>query len=338
MDLPRGVQRVVSRCREYFYFQAGRGTENKGPRVALPRDPQSPEFWIALREAQGLTLGPVIRTLGVIIDEYEMSPQFDRLSEGTRDQYRRGLRLARKAWGELPAEGIRPVHVRAIMDDLAGTPGKANTFLGTIRALSSWGRARDYFPASLAEGVKPYPKQGGHRPWTPEQITAAHAHLTGMVRRGVMLALYTGQRGSDVVRLGWTDIEEGGFGLRQKKTGREVWCPIVPELAAEMATWERRPGPFLLQDSGRPYTRKRLDIHFSEQRERIPELAGVQLHGLRCTAVVRLRRAGLSNGQIGDIVGMSERMIGHYCRFADKRASGEAALVHLLHSERLRNV
>ena len=57
---------------------------------------------------------------------------------------------------------------------------------------------------------------------------------------------------------GWTDIDEGGFALPQKKTGVRPWCPIFPELEAEMATWERRPGPFLLQDNGRPFTTNQL--------------------------------------------------------------------------------
>jgi hypothetical protein len=86
-----------------------------------------------------------------------------------------------------------------------------------------------------------------------------------------------------VVRLGFTDIDDGGFSLRQRKTGREVWCPIVPELAAEMATWEKRPGPFLQQNNGRPYTRKLFWQHFDDARAGIPELADVTLHGLRCT-------------------------------------------------------
>jgi integrase len=49
-----------------------------------------------------------------------------------------------------------------------------------------------------------------------------------------MLYLHTGQRGSDIVRLGFTDIDEGGFSVRQRKTGRDVWCPIVPELASDI--------------------------------------------------------------------------------------------------------
>jgi integrase len=150
-----------------------------------------------------------------------------------------------------------------------------------------------------------------------------------------MLALYTGQRGSDVVRLGWTDLDQGGFDLRQRKTGIELHCPVLPELEAEMQTWERRPGPFLLQANGRPYTRKLLDEHFADARKEIPALAGTTLHGLRSTAVIRLRRAGLSSGSIGDIIGMSLAMIERYCRFADKKASASAAVMDL--KERAQN-
>jgi hypothetical protein len=123
------------------------------------------------------------------------------------------------------------------------------------------------------------------------------------------------QRGSDAVRIGFTDIDDDGFNLRQEKTGREVWCPIVPELAAEIATWERRPGPFLLQASGKRYTRKLFWEHFDKARVNIPELADVTLHGPRATATIRLRRAGLSVPQIGDITGMSLKTIERYCRF-----------------------
>jgi integrase len=110
--------------------------------------------------------------------------------------------------------------------------------------------------------VKAYKLTGGHKPWTTVQIAAAKRDLTGVVRRGIMLYLYTGQRGSDVVRLGPTYLDDGGFDLSfdraQQKTRVEVWCPILPELAAEMENWSRRPGPYLVQESGAPYTRNLL--------------------------------------------------------------------------------
>lgn len=334
IDLPRGVHPVNSRGRTYFYFQEGRGTPREGPRIRLPDDPHSPEFWTAVRQAQGLTGTPVTGTVDGLVDAYlDHIRLAGVLTAGTIDQYQRALGIARKAWGALDPKGIRPVHVQAVMDSLSGSTGRANNFLAAMRALSTWARVRDHVEQSMTEGVKPYARDDGHKPWTPQQIEVALSQFTGMIRRGVVLYMWTGMRGSDAVRMGWTDIDEGGFSYRSQKTGRDVFCPIVPELEAEMATWEKRPGPFLYQEGGRAegnrYTRKLFSKHFAEARDKIPELAAVTLHGLRCTAVIRLRRAGLSTAQIGDIVGMSMPMIERYCRFADRKASGQAALLSL---------
>lgn len=342
VTLPKGVHRVVSRGREYFYFQLGRGTDHAEERIALPNDPHSPEFWSAIRQAQGSIGAVPVDTLGAVADEYLLFlKSAGTITSGTFEQYQHSLRLAKTAWGSLSAKGLRPVHVQAVMDRMAATPGAANNFLSSMRAFSTWARVRDHIEHSLTEGVKPYAKDQGHKPWTPDQIEAALTKLTGVIRRGVILYMYTGMRGSDAVRLGWTDVDEGGFAKTTQKKKRDVWCPIVPELAAEMATWEKRPGPFLWQEGGRAdghrYTRKLFSKHFAEERDKIPELAGVTLHGLRCTAVIRLRRAGLSTGQIGDIVGMSLATIERYCRFADRKISGKAALQTLTRTSEEQN-
>lgn len=299
--------------------------------VRLPNDPQAPEFWQAIRQAQGSVgvIGP--ETVSAAIDAYLLSSAFrNDITKGTRDIYERELDVARRAWGNLPADQLRPMHVQTMMDALSAVPGKANNFLGTMRTLSKWSRTHaDPFGQSITEGVKAYAVKGGHKPWTEAQIALALSEFTGAVRRAVVLAMYTGQRPSDVVRLCPTDIDDGGFRLAQRKTGREVWCPIVPELAAELARWERVPGPFVRQENGRPFARRLLDGHFKAQRDQHELLKGTTLHGLRSTAVVRLRREGLSPLQIEDIVGMSPAMIRRYCRFADKKASGKAALLHL---------
>jgi integrase len=326
IELPKGVHRVIARAREYFYWHPGRGTKAPGVRVRLPDDPTDPAFWVALRQAQGET-GTGVVTLAAVIDLYLTSPRFLRLGDGTKAIYRRGLKIIRAGFGDRPAASMRPSIIREIVEGLADRPGAANNFLGTMRAFSKWGVARDHFTQPLTAGVDPYPKEGGHKPWTDEQLAAAE-RLTGMVRRGFLLARYTGQRGSDVVRLGETFIDDGGFRLTQQKTGREIWCPIDDALAAEMKTWERAPGPYMRHSRG-PYTRMVFDVHFRQQRDRIPELAGCTLHGLRGTRVVELRRLGLTPLQIQDQVGMSVAMIERYCRFADKKASGQASVISL---------
>lgn len=329
VTLPKGVHRVIAGAREYFYFQIGRGTSLPGPRIRLPNDVHMPEFWQAIQQARGVTGVPIADDVNSLADAYLCSQKFLGIAESTQYQYRHNIKIVRAAWGALPVEGLRPKHVQEMMESLAPTPSKANAFLTIMRVMSGWALARGLIDHSLIEGVELYERKGGHEPWTDAQIAAARSDLSPMIRRGIMLYLYTGQRGSDIVRLGWTDVDEGGFKLRQRKTGREVWCPIVPELAAEMATWERRPGPFVTQATGKPYTRKHFWKHFDEERQNVLALAKTTLHGLRCTAVVRLRRAGLSTGQIGDIVGMSLSMIERYCRFADRKISGQAALIRL---------
>lgn len=327
VELPKGVQRIVSRGREYYYWAPGRGTKNAEKPAPLPSDPTSPEFWTALRKAQGNS-GAAVVTVNDVIDLYLGHKKFLDLAPGSKTQYRRALNILRAGFGSWESAKLRSHHIREVVEGMADTPGAANNLLGATAALSAWGIARNHFQQSLTLGVEAYKSDGGHKPWSEEQVEAGERHLTGMVRRGFFLLHYTGQRGSDVVRLGETFIDEGGFSLGQRKTGREVWVPIDDRLAAEMASWERAPGPYLCDAHG-PYSRQRLDRHFAEQRANIPALKGCTLHGLRATRVVELRMAGLTPLQIEDQVGMSPEMIQRYCRFADKKRSGKASVVAL---------
>jgi integrase len=297
----------------------------------LPNDPQSPEFWQAVRQAQGI-VGPVpTDTINALCDAYETAwPTLRRkLSDGTKEQYRRSLRVVRTAWGELRADALRPSHVQALMDGLASTPGKANNVLDGLRAMCRWAMGpRELLSRDPTLGVAHFEDGEGHKPWTPEQLRVADG-FTGELRKWYMLARYTGQRLSDVVRLGFTDIDDGGFALRQKKTGVRPWCPIFPELEAELATWEKRPGPFLIQENGKPFTTNGLWKLFDKAREDHPELRDAVPHGLRANAVIHLRQSGYSIALISDMVGMSPPMVERYCRHADRKAGGQAVLLAL---------
>lgn len=330
MTLPEGVHRVVSRGREYFYFQEGRGKKTPGARVKLPNDPHSPEFWQAIIDLKGPTEDPVVITVGIVFDKYVqwLKTRKD-VADETRRKYERQLDIARRGIGHMRAEGVRPSDIRKLLDQFSDVPGTGNNILGALRALSSWGVERGHFQHSITESVKPYKSEGGHRPWTEAQCLAAENGLTGMIRRAYFFARYTGQRGSDVVRLHPGMIDDGGFRIIQKKTGREVWCPIEDRLAAEMATWPKELGPYLKQHWGKVYGRKLLDKHFREAREEIAALADATFHGLRGTRVVELRQRGATTSQIEDQVGMSMAMIERYCRFADKKANGKASVIAL---------
>jgi hypothetical protein len=59
-ELPDGVHRLVSRGRDYYYFQEHRNTPRAGPRIKL-RNPFSPECWAKLRSAQGLIKSSAVK-------------------------------------------------------------------------------------------------------------------------------------------------------------------------------------------------------------------------------------------------------------------------------------
>jgi len=185
---------------------------------------------------------------------------------------------------------------------------------------------------------------GGHEPWTDEQVQLAEQHALPHLARAVTLGSNTGQRGSDLVKMRWTDLEtyEGrpGINVIQKKTGVKIWIPMTQELMRIFPTWERRPGFILLKANGQPWTREQLSSRWLQERDSKPALAplkeaGLVIHGLRATAAVRLRRAGATTAQIKDMLGMSEETVNRYCRLSVQRENALAAVVHLeTHIER----
>ena len=223
---------------------------------------------------------------------------------------------------------------RAIVDDGEVRAQKARDDEDALKAMVTWANGPvELLQHDPTKGVERFAKGEGHRPWSPEQLAFAEQTFTGMLRRFYFLSRYTGQRISDVVRLNPNDEDEGGFSLPQKKTGVRPWCPIFPELEAEMATWERRPGPYLLQEegksTGKPFSPNQMWKAFDRERRKHAILDGAVPHGLRANAVIRLRGAGYSALQISDMVGMSVEMVEHYCRHADRKASGQAVLREL---------
>lgn len=141
ISLPRGVHRIRSRGKDYYYFQIGRGTAHAGPRLKLPDDPRTPEFWATVRQLQGAP-APT-DTIGALIDAYIAAwPSLRRkLQPSTQNYYRTYLEVIRGLWGSLPAEDLRPADVEALMDKV-GTekPGRANNILYALRSMTSWAR------------------------------------------------------------------------------------------------------------------------------------------------------------------------------------------------------
>lgn len=281
-----------------------------------------------------------------VVRAYLRSAKFDSYAQETRALWGRELNFMARpdCLGDLMIAEIRPALVQAYFDGLSGFPGKQQAALAALKRLEKWAVVRDILPRQITLGVEVEEMDGGHIPWTDEQVALAEKYARPDIARAITLGANTGQRVSDLVRMGPTDIEiyNGVEGIKviQQKTKREVWIPIISTLAAAMASWERRPGPFLRRIGGTVWDRRALSSAWAYERDTNPELEPLRaigpnkerpavLHGLRGHACVRLLRAGANTRQISDIVGMSEEMVKNYTRFSDQRDNALAAVYHM---------
>jgi integrase len=276
-----------------------------------------------------------------VIRAFLTSPKFDALAQSTRSNYRRLLTLAEEpeGLGSVPVEEMRPALVQAFLDGLADQPATQKNARVALKALERWAIVRDLLPRPITLGTESiYDDDGGHMPWTDEQVAYGERHAPPHLSRVITMAANTGQRGSDLVKMRWTDIEDvdgrPGINVKQKKTGLEIWVPFTQPMIEAIGTWERSPGFILRKRDGKPWTRVELSNQWLHARDKQPALAplktaGLVIHGLRGTAVVRLRRGGASIPQICDMIGMSPEMVKRYCRHSDQRKNALAA-VHIL--------
>lgn len=293
-------------------------------------------------------IGRIVQgTFAHVIRQFMASQAFKGKAESTRYSWGRALSLAEveSGLGGCSVQVIRPALIQGFLDALADLPGKQSVAHTALKALEKFAVVRDLVPVPFMTGTSVVGSDGGHEPWPDACVVLAEQHARADLARAVTLALNTGQRGSDTVRMSPTDLEEKlcpttgiyrkGINVHQQKTGRRLWVPFIyPEFEAVLASWERKPGPFYLRPDGLPYTRPALSTAWNRERDGNAELkplksAGLVLHGLRASAVVRARKRGLSDLQISNVFGMSEAMVSRYSRLADQGDMAMAA-VHFL--------
>jgi integrase len=277
-------------------------------------------------------------TFGAVITMYLSSDKYLKLADLTKVNYRHMLDLARKVLGEVPVDRMRPAIVQAFLDGLASKPGAAKNAKVALNAVQRWALVREYVPSPYTTGTEVAKSDGGHVPWTNEQVALAELHARPHMARVITLGVQTGQRRSDLVKMCWRDLEliNGRLGINvvQQKTKLELWIPFTREFACEIETW--RPAdvspdtPILVKRDGQPYpTAHSLSDQWNYERDsnqKLASLAGLHLHGLRCTAVVRLLNAGATTGQISYLVGMSEQMVARYHRKSVQKQNAMAAV------------
>jgi integrase len=318
-------------------------------RLRLSGPPGSPEFVMAYADAEktvGVNNG---KTFNGLIRAYTTSIEFEhKLAAGTQREYKRMLTKAEPEFGDMPLAALEDPRVRRDFLDwrekVAKSSGEreADHRLSAISAMWSWAVDRGWLSLNHLKGFKRiYHSDRSDKIWLPEHISAFMDVAPIELQRALIIALHTGQRQGDILRLPWSAYDGSCITLRQSKSNRKghmgplVIIPCTSALRRLLDDLPRVSPLVLTTKTGRSF-RKRYFADLWEQATLEAKVTGLHFHDLRGTAVTMLSEAGCTPQQIATITGHSlvsvTTILDKY--LARTRALAEQAIVNWENSPR----
>jgi integrase len=144
--------------------------------------------------------------------------------------------------------------------------------------------------------------------WSIEDEAAFLQHAPAHLHLPLLLALWTGQREGDLLRLTWSGYDGTDIKLRQRKTGARVQIPVGTPLKAALdaAAKIKRSPTILLTSEGRPWTEDGFRSSWGKACDKA-HIVGLTFNDLRGTAVTRLAMNQATEAEIATITGHSLR-------------------------------
>jgi integrase len=306
--------------------------------VRLPGLPWSPEFMAAYEQALAGQPAPVGAertmpgTLRALAASYFASPAFRTTRPSTQYTYRNIIDRLCVEHGDKRVALLQRDHVVKLLAARTNTPRTANALRQSLRALMQHAVEIGLRADDPTRDVRKIPtiKGEGYHSWTESEIAQfEHRHPVGSrARLAFALLLYTGQRRSDVVRMGHQHIKDGGICVFQQKTGREVWIPVHEALAPIIAETSTNLTSCLRTRAS--LTRRPGSAIGSVTSGRVAGLSGCSAHGLRKAAARRLAEAGCSTHEIAAITGhASLKEVARYTEAADRKRLAKSAMAKI---------
>ena len=321
----------------YTYIAKGRywRFRRNGIDAPLPGKPGDPAFHSKYSQllAQSQAAGPKLDTnsLAWLIARYRRSAEFKVLRPATQLDYDKTLRIVEAELGDEPYAYITRGMVKIVRDDMVETPRKAQKFVLMVSALYSWAQGEDLVPDDVnpAAGIKRLKvRQNPYVVWSEPEIALFLANAPRHVVTPVMLALFTGQRREDVVRMDWQDFQGGIIRVRQSKTGEPIEVPCHPALQKHLSAIRSKfGGPIARAANGRPYTANSLSQALRRACADIEGMPNRTMHGLRYAAAGRLEEGGATPGQVASILG--HRAFAMAMKYMLARREAEAAMARM---------
>jgi integrase len=306
----KGINRVTKTLKDgttVTYYYAWKG----GPR--LDGEPGDPEFIASYNRAVASMATPPPGILLNVLVKFEQTDEFRSLAQRTREDYKDIIdkRIAPE-FGDLPLAALSESkhqcrgEFKDWRDRLSLKSRRQADYAWAVLArIMSVALDRGWIAANPCEkGGRLYHGNRRDKIWSLEDELAfigrapAHLHLP------LTLALWTGQRQGDLLRLTWSAYDGAHIKLRQSKTGAKVPIPVGGPLKAMLDRTPRRGLLILLSSEGTPWTGDGFRSSWKKACKKAG-IVGVTFNDLRGTAVTRLAIAGCTEPEIASITGHS---------------------------------
>jgi integrase len=270
-DLPAHMTARRSGERTLYYYQAG------ASKIALGSDKAfALRRWAEIegQAGSGTTFSLIARHYARVV--------MPRKSPKTQKDQTAQLKTLIGAFGHLPLQAIRPVHIRQYLDRRSARIA-GNREIALLSHLWNWARSQDYTSApNPCAGIERNFEGKRARYVTDEEVRALRDVAPAYVAAAMDLMLMTAQRPSDVLKARLSDVRDGALWFRQGKTGTAVRISVEGQLASFVSSCAARtPASLFLvaDDRGQRVTIWRLEHAFAAARAQIG--ADWQLRDLR---------------------------------------------------------
>jgi integrase len=286
----KGINRVVKTLadgskRAYWYAWKG------GP--PLYGEPGTPEFIHSYNEACARKVIPPTGKLLSLLQGYQLSEDFTGLAEATRRGYVDRIRCIEAKFADFPLSALTDRRTRGIFmacrDKLAVTSRRQADYAWDVLArVLSWGLDRGLVLANpCTRGGRLYRGTRREQIWSADDETLFLQRAPVQLHLPLLLALWTGQRQGDLLRLPWSAYDGKHIRLKQSKTGARVVIPVGAPLKAALDAAPKR-APIILTIA----KASRGQVTASARHGSAPASTPV-LSGLRFTICAARRSPGL---------------------------------------------
>lgn len=331
--LPKGVTEFQDRHEKWHLRYRAKGR----PTVYLKTRPGQDGWLDELERARAGEPEKHVRTsaktkpgtISALIAVYYGTPDFTGLADSSRRTYRNMLERFREVHGQKQVATLTRAHIKAIIGAMSETPAAANNLLDRLRVLMKLAMDDEWRTDDPTYRVKGFKLRGdGFHTWSEEDIEQYCAfHPPGSSARLAMgLMLFTGQRRSDMVKMGWQHVTGDRIRVTQQKGDEMLSIPLHTELAKLLALAPKTDLHFLLTQFGKPFTANGFGNRMRKWCNSA-ELPDCTSHGLRKAAARRLAEAGCSNKEIMAITGhQTDKEVTRYTKAADQKRLADRAM------------